>query len=787
MPATIIADVLAELRSHFSGQEYYFPQQRDEIINQAIAPLKDAPPEVSAEFALKSLRIVRAESSAFGYALNHAVRNVLRRKLVFTEDQLIELIKLVSVANREFPFKGILNAVETLGATPRITDGLRILRPCITEYLGGSEMRDLHARIDILLNGPTPNTALSVQGAWSQAVFQEISQSQDRNGWEQIFFHCADLNSSEASRKWRLRARELVDTIGLEIFMDAAARWLALGPSPSRPGVQISSGEAEHQAGFLWFLAGYTDERLPSLLAKFAESALKKIPMLGAVSQKVGNACVNVLAELPGLDPVSQLCRLAQRVRYDTAQRLIEKALNRAAEKAGVSREQLEEMSTPDCGLSADGTRTERFGDYCARVSIADTTSATLEWSDSAGTTLKSVPAYVKEHHAQEWKDLQGAVKDMEKMLSAHRTRIERLLLTQREIPMETLRTCYLDHPLLADMSRRMIWQFDCGLGLWHNGRVIDATEQEIDLTVQKAARLWHPVSSDVQTIFHWRCWLEDHGIRQPFKQAHREVYLLTDAERETSTYSNRFAAHIVRQAQFAALAALRGWEFRVMGQWDSHNTPTLQLPQFGLRVTYEVDFPANEQEVTGHFVYLLIRTGQVRFLDGNAVPQKLESIPQVVFSEVMRDIDLFTGVTSIGNDPAWGQAHPASFQEYWTAFSFGELTGMAKNRAGILLRILPRLAIGDRCKLDGRFLEVRGSRATYRIHLGSGNILMEPGSRYLCIVEGAATKGKPRNLSLPFEDDHKLSQILSKAFLLADDRNIKDQSILMQFQDLPA
>ena len=43
-----------------------------------------------------------------------------------------------------------------------------------------------------------------------------------------------------------------------------------------------------------------------------AEAALKKIPLLGAVSQKVGNACVNVLAELPGREPVSQLSRLAQ-------------------------------------------------------------------------------------------------------------------------------------------------------------------------------------------------------------------------------------------------------------------------------------------------------------------------------------------------------------------------------------------------------------------------------------------------------------------------------------------
>ena len=111
----------------------------------------------------------------------------------------------------------------------------------------------------------------------------------------------------------------------------------------------------------------------------------------------------------------------------------------------------------------------------------------------------------------------------------------------------------------------------------------------------------------------------------------------------------------------------------------------------------------------------------------------------------------------------------------------------MASNRGNLLERFIPRLAIKDRCPLDGRFLVVRGERATYRIHLGSGNVLMEAGSRYLCIVEGAATKATSRKLPLPFEGDHKLSLTLSKTFLLADDRKIKDETILRQLPSSPA
>ena len=783
----LLTDVLADLRASLAKQPSW-AVPGDDVISAVTERLKTASPDVAADFVITGLRIVREEHrTAFAYVMNKAVGNVLRRKLPFTEDQVTQMIELVSQPHREFPFKGILSAAESIGVTPRIADALRRLRPCITEYLGGSECRNLHARIDLLLNGPAPATSLAAHGAWSRIVFQEIAGSPNQAAWERIFVHAAELKSAEASKKWRAASRELVNALGRDVFFHAATRWLALGPSPGQPGVQISSGEADFQKGFLWFLAGQSDERLPRLLADFAEGALKKIPMLGAVSQKVGNACVNVLSELPGLEPVSQLGRLARRVRYDTAQRLIEEALTRAADKAGISREQLEEMNVSTCGLGPDGTLRKQFGDYIVDVSIDDAASVVVHWRDQQGKPLKAVPAEVKQHHAEEWKDLQRDLKDMEKLLSSHRIRIERLLLTQRPISIDTLRSCYLDHPLLAGMSRRLVWQFDSGLGMWRDGRIVDNTDREVDLAAQTNAKLWSPASSDVQTVIDWRCWLEDRGIRQPFKQAHREVYLLTDAERQTATYSNRFAAHILRQHIFAALCEQRGWAFRLMGQWDSHNTPALELPQFGLRVEYDVDFPHDESEVSGHAIYLLIRTGAVRFLDNDRMSLRLDAIPPTVFSEVMRDLDLFTGVASIGADPAWGLRPSAPFQEYWESFSSSELTEMAGSRRSLLERMLPSLSIRDRCKLDDRYLSVRGDRATYRIHLGSANVLMEPGSRYVCIVEGAATAASPRSLPLPFEGDRILSLILSKAFLLAGDSKIKDESILRQLRSLPA
>ena len=61
----------------------------------------------------------------------------------------------------------------------------------------------------------------------------------------------------------------------------------------------------------------------------------------------------------------------------------------------------------------------------------------------------------------------------------------------------------------------------------------------------------------------------------------------------------------------------------------------------------------------------------------------------------------------------------------------------------------------------------------------------MEPNNQYLCIVphRGAAAK-TASNIFLPFEGDRTLAVILSKAFLLANDATIKDQSILNQIRN---
>ncbi len=121
-------------------------------------------------------------------------------------------------------------------------------------------------------------------------------------------------------------------------------------------------------------------------------------------------------------------------------------------------------------------------------------------------------------------------------------------------------------------------------------------------------------------------------------------------------------------------------------------------------------------------------------------------------------------------------------FDRYWYDWGFGELEAAARVRKDVIGALLPGLVIADRCRLDDRWLDVRGDLHAYRIHLGSGSILMRPDDRYLCIV-AKWTPTPDARVHLPFDGDPVLSMVLSKAFLLANDRAITDETILAQIR----
>jgi hypothetical protein len=637
--------------------------------------------------------------------------------------------------------------------------------------------------------------------AWSNRACADLRSlaPSAREGWDRLVVHCAAADSSKPTKKWLTCAGELVATLGKDTFKKTVLEWFPLVAKPRPvhraprqpqwepdPDLLITDRNATILKGLVWCCAGMVDVEISRTLSELAEVCFKKVRWLGPRCPRVGNACLYSLSSTASEESAAELSKLDQVVKQPTAKKRIGKSLDKAAEITGQSRADLEEKSVPNFGLNVEGKLTRQMGRHTVELLVVDSREIRIQWSETGGKQLKSVPAQVKRDHAAELKQFQKLIKEIEKMLVAQRIRVERLLMSGREWNLESWRQRYWDHPLLANISRRLIWHFRLGdrtaLGAYHNGKLADVKDKSLDwLAPESHVRLWHPIGFPPETVAAWREWLQTHEVCQPFKQAHREVYLLTDAELNTANYSNRFAAHILGQHQFAALCAQRGWKYSFMGGFDSQSTPRLELPQWNMVAEFWVE-PAGELAHSGVSMYLT--TDQVRFVRGEE-PLSLADVPANVFTEVMRDVDLFVGVGSIGSDPAWqdhGEVQGAG--EYWRNFSFGDLNSLAKTRKEVLERLLPKLKIAGQCSFDNKSLVVRGSLRTYRIHLGSGNIQMEPNNQYLCIVPQQSPETRSASkIFLPFEGDRTLSVILSKAFLLAEDSRIKDQSILSQIR----
>ena len=239
----------------------------------------------------------------------------------------------------------------------------------------------------------------------------------------------------------------------------------------------------------------------------------------------------------------------------------------------------------------------------------------------------------------------------------------------------------------------------------------------------------------------------------------------------------------------------------------DSYPPAFINLPKWNLRAEYWIEGAGSEygEDTNDSGTYLYLITDQVRFYpidasqrhahaggggyapnrNGDDQPLELSQIPPLVFSEVMRDVDLFVGVASVGNDPNWNDGGPRGrYVDYWQKFSFGDLNATAQTRKAILQRLIPRLKIAGQCTFEDKFLVVRGKLRNYKIHLGSGNIQMSPNDQYLCIVQGrSVANAEKSDIFLPFEGDNVMAVILSKAFLLAEDSKIKDETINRQIR----
>lgn len=507
-----------------------------------------------------------------------------------------------------------------------------------------------------------------------------------------------------------------------------------------------------------------------------APTAARTLP-----SQALLFELARAVEDFPTAEAVAALRTTRGVIRHKGVPKQLDRMLKRI-ERALADRSEVA-LRLPDLGLDADGARRSEIGGYVAMITVAD--DVEVSWQRADGRRLRGVPASVRRDHAAEVTQVRGLVRQARSQLLTLARALEAGYTAETMWPYGRWREELAAHPLAGTVARRLIWEVEVSPGRWQavlpdegGAKLRDVAGTAVPAPgLDAVIRLWHPIRARPQQIPIWRDLLIERRVRQPFKQAFRELYLLTPAELATRLYSNRFAGHIVGYRRFRALVKARGWETGMLGPWSGGDDGQA----CGVFAAGSWRACLYHEWVEGDHDTGYAATDQVRFerrLDGAWQQAPLEEVPAVVFSEALRDVDLFVGVTSIAADPDWADRGEDRFRHYWRTASFGELSPTAQVRRDAVQRIIPKTRIAGRCTVEGRYLVVRGGLRTYRIHLGSANILMEPDDSYLCIVP-SRRPGQPA-VFLPFEDE-RLALILSKAFLLADDTAITDETILAQ------
>lgn len=684
----------------------------------------------------------------------------------------------------------------------------------LNDYLDRLENRDydyenrtrtaLRARIIKLLGDAAADNSFSfypLADGFGLPMNVLIGEHENDGRLSALLLHAATANAGKPTATWLKDGKQLMADFGQEKATAFLRDFLTIlettKPTETAGYAYNYLINKVHQPvvkGLLWLCSQTNLEVFSRTMASVAIIAYKKIPNQGPLDTMIGNACVTALSLTEGIHGISQLAGLSYRIKQSGIREKIDKILADTAAKRGVGRQEIEDLAVQDFGLQGD-TLEVNLLEYTAILQLVRPGKTVLTWQNG-DKTQKSIPQAVKQDAPDQLKALKATKKALETDSLSLRDRIDWSFRLDRHMKVAYFNELWLTNDLLRYFAERLIWIFSDAEG---NGPLTaimgpygweNAAGERVVVDEKSQLRLWHPAQATTDEVEQWRQYLQARELTQPLKQAFREVYLLTVAEENTRTYSNRMAAHILKQHQFANLARGRGWSYSLIGAYD-HGMPTQacyqELSEIGIRAEYIIQEMQDGVNFNQSGIWNYVSTDQVRFLDlnNNCVPMELTAVPAIVLSEILRDTDLFVGVASIGNDDQWADGGGEVFRNYWHTYSTDALSEVGNNRKLALERLVPRLKIRDVATLDDKFLRVKGKIRTYKIHIGSGNILMEPNDQYLCIVPGTygKTSGPGDHLYLPFEGDRTLSIILSKALLLAEDDKIMDVTITRQLR----
>lgn len=525
------------------------------------------------------------------------------------------------------------------------------------------------------------------------------------------------------------------------------------------------------------FIATLRSDEYCAELRRLAVKALGR-PARWERSLRIANACVRALREAGSETAARELVALQRSTTHGGVLLDVAAAIDAIAAESGRTSIELLEATVETHGLDEDRSTSRPVVGGLAVLRVEDLT-ARVVFVGADGRERASFPTATREQSTEPIDGLREQAKVVRKTIAAERARLDGLMSANVTWSTRDWQRLYMDHPITGHLTLRLIWRFvrngEEVIGLPLDRKSVSDVTGAVSSVAKATVSLWHPLHSTTEQVHAWKMRLLSELIVQPFRQAFREVYVLKPDE-ERRNLSNRFAGHVFRQTQARALMKRRGWRPVPAAWWDDgieHGVARRLYDDAGIRAEFFFD-PIEDIEPDPSGVYRYCTSDQVRFFRGSTDdPVDLAEVPPVVFSEAMRDVDLFVSVTSIGADQDWlDRKEGRRFEKYWHETCFGPLAAAGEIRRDLLAELLPRLPIGESCELDDAYLVVHGKLRTYRIHLGSGLVRMSPTGAQLRLK--SVPNQTAARLLLPIDDDPILVRILASALTLARDDDIQ-------------
>ncbi|WP_338977667.1 DUF4132 domain-containing protein [Fusobacterium polymorphum] len=368
---------------------------------------------------------------------------------------------------------------------------------------------------------------------------------------------------------------------------------------------------------------------------------------------------------------------------------------------------------------------------------------------EKAGKELKSLPTKLKKDKYIE--DIKEVHKNLKEQYRRSRKMLEEAMEDATEFygyEIENLMT----NPVISPILKSLVFKMGNDLGYYEDKKLKSAKKKSVAVKDDSLLKIAH--CFDLFESGDWASYQKDifdRELKQPFKQVFRELYVKTTDEKGRDK-SLRYAGHQVQPAKTVALLKTRRW---------------IIDGQEGLeKVYYKENIIAKIFALADWFSPADIEAPtleEVQFFDRKTFkPILIDDVPDLIFTEVMRDIDLVVSVAHIGDvDP---EASHSTIEMRKAIIEFNCKLFKLKN-----------------VKFSENHVLIKGERAEYSIHLGSGLIHQKAGSAINVLPVHSQHRGR---VFLPFiDDDPKTAEIMAKVILFAQDEKIKDVFILEQIK----